>query len=606
MQSPTMLMRLLSLINGRVSQSDISVTTLVSIIRTIMVDNLNSSLASLHYVFNDEQLVKRIRDDAKVLLVGVGGIGCEVIKTMLLIGFTDFTLIDLDTVDISNLNRQFLFNKTHVGQSKAQVAAKVAISRFAHKDLLEKEGRVVNPQFKPIQHEEFGLEEFKKYTMVINALDNRAARSHVNRMCLTAGVPLIESGSEGYLGHTSVIYKGVTQCYDCRGPIPVEETFASCTIRNTPSLPIHCIVWAKHLFAQLFGQSDGDNHVERPSTREWGKAINHDPELLFDKFFKEDIKNLLDMDRLWETRRKPDPLDLQDVLSDRIAVRDSSNSGLRDQRLWSLKECYQVFADSLSNLKNRLKDDQDFLVWDKDDEAALNFVTAVSNFRSHCFNIERKSKFDVKSMAGNIVPAISSTNSIVGGLVALQAVGLLKKDLSRTADERSTMDNDELFKQFNESCHEVYLKKVALPSDPIPTKVIAAMGLSEPNGKCLICSSNIPEVEIELSLMDTKLSDFVEEVVIGKLHFVCPEIQVEGTSCLIYIHEDHVDRSDQSRQTLLSHFSLIRNNTRLEVHDLKQNQTIIVTLKDVPLDPNNDTSWYRLTVVNKGSFSNDE
>ena len=44
-----------------------------------------------------------------------------------------------------------------------------------------------------------------KFVLVLNALDNRAARSHVNRMCLAADVPLVESGTAGYLGQVIVI-----------------------------------------------------------------------------------------------------------------------------------------------------------------------------------------------------------------------------------------------------------------------------------------------------------------------------------------------------------------------------------------------------------------
>lgn len=49
----------------------------------------------------------------------------------------------------------------------------------------------------------------------MNALDNLAARRHVNRVCLAAGVPLIESGTAGYLGQVQVIKGGVSECYEC-------------------------------------------------------------------------------------------------------------------------------------------------------------------------------------------------------------------------------------------------------------------------------------------------------------------------------------------------------------------------------------------------------
>lgn len=98
---------------------------------------------------------------------------------------------------------------------------------------------------------EFDINWFKKFDLVINALDNIAARIHVNRMCLAAEIPLIESGTRGYEGQVEPIIKGQTKCYECE-PKEKPRTFPSCTIRNTPSEPIHCIVWAKHLFKLIF------------------------------------------------------------------------------------------------------------------------------------------------------------------------------------------------------------------------------------------------------------------------------------------------------------------------------------------------------------------
>ena len=82
---------------------------------------------------------------------------------------------------------------------------------------------------------------FKQFALVLNALDNIAARNHVNRMCVATGVPLIESGTAGYLGQVAPILKG-KECYECQ-PKEAPKTYPVCTIRNTPSLPIHCIVY---------------------------------------------------------------------------------------------------------------------------------------------------------------------------------------------------------------------------------------------------------------------------------------------------------------------------------------------------------------------------
>lgn len=406
-------------------------------------------------VFNAELGAKV--NGTKLLVVGAGGIGCELLKNLVLTGFKDITVvssplflkklrafhdtricsqIDLDTIDVTNLNRQFLFQRQHVGMSKSKVARESVLQFVPDAKVEALHDSITNAQY--------GVTFFKGFSLVLNALDNRAARSHVNRMCLAADVPLVESGTAGYLGQVTVIRKGKTECYECQ-PKPHQKTFPGCTIRNTPSEPIHCIVWAKHLFNQLFGESDPDEdvspdnedpelgnskteetgNVTRISTRQWAMDNKYDAKLIFTKLFNEDIKYLLTMDKLWAKRRKPTPLDWDTLPDDTVA--EVSAGAILDQIQWSLRQCAVNLASSIGNLKARLEatDFKDHLVWDKDDDAAMDFVAACAIIRCAVFGIPQKTRFDIKSMAGNIIPAIATTNAVIAGCIVMEAIKIV-------------------------------------------------------------------------------------------------------------------------------------------------------------------------------------
>lgn len=154
--------------------------------------------------------------NTRILIVGSGGIGCELckqflnsrnllnshystVKNVVLTGFGDITLLDLDTIDLSNLNRQFLFRKKDVKQPKALVAARTASAFNPNVKII--------PLYSNIKEETYDVPWFASFNLVMSALDNLDARKHINRMCLAAGVPLVESGTEGYFGQVQPIIK---------------------------------------------------------------------------------------------------------------------------------------------------------------------------------------------------------------------------------------------------------------------------------------------------------------------------------------------------------------------------------------------------------------
>ncbi|MCJ1433454.1 E1 ubiquitin-activating protein uba2 [Xylographa pallens] len=132
-------------------------------------------------------------------MVGAGGIGCELLKNLLLTGFGEVHIVDLDTIDLSNLNRQFLFRHEHIKKSKALVA-KESAAKFNPSVKLE-------AYHANIKDSRFNVDWFQTFDLVFNALDNLEARRHVNKMCLAADVPLVESGTTGFNGQVQIIKK---------------------------------------------------------------------------------------------------------------------------------------------------------------------------------------------------------------------------------------------------------------------------------------------------------------------------------------------------------------------------------------------------------------
>lgn len=168
------------------------------------------------------------------------------------------------------------------------------------------------------------------------------------------------------------------------------------------------------------------------------------PQLLFDKVYKDDITRLRSMEEMWKTRRPPEALDFKTLENNSVDAKERKNAVLQDsQKIWTLEENLVVFIDSLERLSKRILEmksevngdgPEPLITFDKDDEDTLDFVTASANIRSSIFGIESKSRFDTKQMAGNIIPAIATTNAIVAGLCVLQSFKVLRGEYSNTKE----------------------------------------------------------------------------------------------------------------------------------------------------------------------------
>ena len=179
------------------------------------------------------------------------------------------------------------------------------------------------------------------------------------------------------------------------------------------------------------GEAKEDGNVERKSTRVWAEENDYNTQKIFSKLFCTDIKYLLTMENLWKNRQDrqpPSPLEWDDLPTS-PNVAQAANVTLADQKVWSVAECAKVLDEAINTLKEEAK--KGFLEWDKDDLPALNFVTACANIRMFIFNIKQKSRFEVKSMAGNIIPAIATTNAVIAGCIVMEALKILSNQMDR-------------------------------------------------------------------------------------------------------------------------------------------------------------------------------
>lgn len=159
-----------------------------------------------------------IQETCKILVVGAGGLGCELLKDLALMGFKSIHVIDMDTIELSNLNRQFLFRRKDIGQSKAEVAARFVNERIR--------GCNVVPHFAKIQ--DFDESFYSTFHIIVCGLDSIIARRWINGMLISmlqydedgqldesTIIPLIDGGTEGFKGNARVIMPGLTACIDC-------------------------------------------------------------------------------------------------------------------------------------------------------------------------------------------------------------------------------------------------------------------------------------------------------------------------------------------------------------------------------------------------------
>eukprot|EP01041_Mallomonas_annulata_P003343 gene3343-6615_t len=257
------------------------------------------------------ELIEELRS-LRILVVGAGAIGCELLKTMALLGVSTggteddpssegipssshtrhntgtmnlwsdmknggIVITDMDHIETSNLNRQLLFRQQHVGMPKSVVAAErvrlipsgvIAVTETItvdDSDAVDDATATAKVQVRRVRIHPLTLrmDDSKQSRTVFNdafwtqtdvvltALDNVDARRFVDSQCVKHRRWLLDSGTLGTKGNTQVVIPHTTESYSSSVD-PPEDAIPMCTLKSFPYLPEHCISWAKAMFDELY------------------------------------------------------------------------------------------------------------------------------------------------------------------------------------------------------------------------------------------------------------------------------------------------------------------------------------------------------------------
>jgi len=201
-------------------------------------------------IFGNEMQEKL--SNLNIFIIGCGALGNEYLKNFSLMGISTnngvTTFADYDKVEISNLNRQFIFNKKDIGKNKASCSkefVKTINEKINTRELclkiLEESEEIITDEF------------IEKQNFILTAVDNIETREYIDRRCTLLHKSLIDSGTYATKAHCQVILPNISSCYNDNDDRAHQQYFRnSCANKDFPNLTEDCILWGKDLFEEFF------------------------------------------------------------------------------------------------------------------------------------------------------------------------------------------------------------------------------------------------------------------------------------------------------------------------------------------------------------------
>ena len=208
----------------------------------------NTRYNELFSVFG-EKVVSKIKN-LNILLAGAGALGCELLKNLALLGISNSVLlIDDDKIEISNLNRQFLFHEEHKGLSKAEVASNSA--KEINKDI---KCEFLNKRISPKNKDIFNKNYFINVDFILGAIDSPEGNYYLAKQCELFEKIFIKGGTNKTAGKSEIFIPNITCSFNDIEKVVEEneEKIPSCTRREFPKKIEDCIDNARDLFDEYY------------------------------------------------------------------------------------------------------------------------------------------------------------------------------------------------------------------------------------------------------------------------------------------------------------------------------------------------------------------
>ncbi|OHT15886.1 hypothetical protein TRFO_13733 [Tritrichomonas foetus] len=395
--------------------------------------------------------------DLSALIVGVGAIGCEYARYAALFGFKRLSLIDNDTVELSNLTRQFLFRDKHQGMPKATVGREAILK--VNQDIKPENVTAFSQKF----NGETVLTVGKNFDIVFSAVDSAEARNFISDYTAVRRIPMINAGMEKHKGNFSIyIPEETTKAYFIE---PVVENILPCTLKNLPRTPNHLIQWAHNEFIKFFQNKPEaaqicikeDGKVDTKSLKAGVTFMNNAP-----KDFKDCVQWAINkFTRVLEHRsalhllHNPNDKDLMKTVE--LDIKNNENHRhyvLVAAQLKAIVHKIEVSETDLSRIDEIIENEckkpdspigkeidlekgivdrsklletfeklkkegfprVDVINFDKDRKLDILYIESYSKSRSEVFNIDMANMnlLDIMKVVGSIAPTLATTTAVTG------------------------------------------------------------------------------------------------------------------------------------------------------------------------------------------------